>query len=237
MALTTYDSPERSLNSPPHTLLHPADNPWIFFIFFQTFDEILVLILSHIVETLYATNKKAGVHKDDYLTALQQVIFSCSQSNSSQTCVREPTSICTHIPVSADWGFRHSRSWLKHLGPLGWLVLTFRRKLYSTPSGKPIYLPWNSIFLKLSSFTVCVQSFLSCSFHWNSSRHILRFSLISLLKNCGILSSFTFQTFHIHFIRLFINYFTQHLFQILSFSASYPTSLSRFVLQNNIQFL
>ena len=54
-------------------------------------------------------------------------------------------------------------------------------------------------------FLHCVPSFLSCCFHWNSSLHILLFSFISLLKNCGILSSFTFQTFHIHPILLFNN--------------------------------
>ena len=122
--------------------------------------------------------------------ALQQVTFSCMQSNSSQTWVREPTPICCHVPVSADWGFRLSHSWLKYWGALGWLTLTFWRKPLPTSSGKPIYLPWKSISSK-SLHSMWVPFFLSFCFHWNSSLHILRFSFISLLK--------LWNTFFFHF--------------------------------------
>lgn len=168
--------------------------------------------------------------------ALQQVTFSCMQSNSSQTWVREPTPICCHVPVSADWGFRLSHSWLKYWGALGWLTLTFWRKPLPTSSGKPIYLPWKSISSR-SLHSMWVPFFLSCCFHWNSSLHILRFSFISLLTTVEyfLLSLFKRSTF-ILFSYLSI-YLTQHLFQILSFSASYSTSVSRFILPNNIQFL
>lgn len=128
--------------------------------------------------------------------ALQQVTFSCMQSNSSQTWVREPTPICCHIPVSADWGFRLSRSWLEHWGPLVWLTLTFRRKLLPTSSGKTTYLPWNSISSR-SLPSMWVPFFLSRCFYWNCSLHILRFSFISLLRTVEyfLLSLFKRSTF------------------------------------------
>lgn len=74
-------------------------------------------------------------------------------------------------------------------------------------------------------------------FLFNFQSSYSSFSFISFLKTVEYfpLSLFKRSTF-ISFSYLSI-YLTQYLFQILSFSASYPTSLSRFILPNNIQFL
>ena len=77
----------------------------------------------------------------------------------------------------------------------------------------------------------CLPSFLPCCSHCDSSLNLIRFSFISLLKkNFGILSSFIFQTFHVHLILLLISLpYTTSYFKFSPFSFTYPPSLAMYI--------